>query len=160
MKKILLFTFLLLFAFQSMTFAAVSGSKGSSAPRTPSVSRPAAAPSSPTSPSTAPGYKPSTPATSYNDKAPATAAKPQQTAQPSTGSSFLRNAAMIGGGMLLGSMLGNMFGFGSNGMFAEIIGVLFNVMLVFLVVFGLRYAWTRYRASREKKDENPYQRRG
>ena len=67
---------------------------------------------------------------------------------------------MIGGGMLLGSMLGNMFGFGSNGMFAEIIGVLFNVMLVFLVVFGLRYAWTRYRASKEKKDENPYQRRG
>ena len=160
MKKILLFTFLLLFAFQSMSFAAVSGSKGSSAPRTPSVSRPAAAPTSPASPSTAPGYKPSAPANSYNDKAPATAAKPQQAAQqPSTGSSFLRNAAMIGGGMLLGSMLGNMFGFGSNGMFAEIIGVLFNVMLVFLVVFGLRYAWTRYRASREKKDENPYQRR-
>jgi predicted lipid-binding transport protein (Tim44 family) len=156
-KKILLFAFLLLFAVQSIGLAAVSGSKGSSAPKSsPAVSRPAAAP---TSPNTAPGYKPSAPAKSYNDKAPAAAPKSQQAAQPSTGSSFLRNAAMIGGGMLLGSMLGNMFGFGANGMFAEIIGVLFNLMLVFLVVFGLRYAWTRYQANKAKKEnENPYRR--
>lgn len=159
MKKLLLFTFLFLFALQSMAFAAVSGSKGSSAPRpsAPSVSQPstpsAPAPAAPSSPSTAPGYKPSAPASSYSDKAPAAAAKPQQPAQQqSTGSSFLRNAAMIGGGMLLGSMLGNMFGFGANGMFAEIIGVLFNLMLVFLVVFGIRYAWNRYRASKEEKE--------
>jgi len=162
-KKILLFAFLLLFAVQSIGLAAVSGSKGSSAPKSsPAVSRPATTPTSPaapTSPNTAPGYKPSAPASSYNDKAPAAAPKSQQAAQPSTGSSFLRNAAMIGGGMLLGSMLGHMFGFGANGMFAEIIGVIFNLMLVFLVVFGLRYAWTRYQANKAKKEnENPYRR--
>jgi predicted lipid-binding transport protein (Tim44 family) len=151
LKKLILFTFVLLFVLQSVSFAAVSGSKGApSAPRpSPSVSQPASAPSSTT---TAPGYKPSAPATSYSDKAPAPAVKPQQPAPASTGSSFLRSAAMIGGGMLLGSMLGNMFGFGSSGMFAEIIGLLFNILIVVLIFLAGRYAWMRYKAGKDKKE--------
>ena len=146
MKKLLVFTFLFMFAAQSMSFAAVSGSKGApSAPRSsPGVSQPAA-------PSTTPGYKPSAPAASYNDKAPAAAARPQQPqAQQSTGGSFLRTAAMIGGGMLLGSMLGNMFGFGSNAMMSQIAGIVLNVLILGLIFMAGRYLWTRFRAGREQ----------
>ena len=105
MKKLLVFAFLFMFAFQSMSLAAVSGSKGAtSAPRAPRVSQPTPSPTAPSQ--AAPGYKPSAPANSYNDKAPAPTARPQQPQAPqSTGNSFLRTAAMIGGGMLLGSML-------------------------------------------------------
>jgi hypothetical protein len=157
LKKLLLFTVLFMFAFQSLSFAAASSSRGVSAPKSaPRVSQPAPtapAPTAPASSGTTSGYKPSAPATSYSDKAPATAVKPSQPMQqPSTGSSFLRSAAMIGGGMLLGSMLGNMFGFGSSGMFAQVIGLLFNIMLVVLLFMAGRYAWNRFRTSRENKD--------
>lgn len=147
MRKLLLFTFLCMFAFQSISFAAASSSKGSSAPRSaPAVSKPAAAPSA------APGYKPSAPASTYGDKAPAATAKaPQQPqAQQSTGSSFLRTAAMIGGGMLLGSMLGNMFGFGSNAMMSQIAGIVLNFMILGLIFLAGRYLWTRFRAGKEQ----------
>lgn len=152
MKKLLLLTFLFMFAFQSLSFAAASSSRGVSAPKSaPRVSQPA--PTAPASSGTTSGYKPSAPATSYSDKAPAAAVKPSQPMQqPSTGNSFLRSAAMIGGGMLLGSMLGNMFGFGSSGIFAQVIGLLFNVMIIVLLFMAGRYAWNRFRTSREKKD--------
>ena len=158
MKKILLLTFLLLFAFQSLIFAAASSSKGSSAPRSsPSVSHPASnAPAA--TPGTTSGYKPSAPANSYNDKAPAATAKTQQPQpqQQSTGSSFLRNLGMIGGGMLLGSMLGNMFGFGSSGMFSQIAGILVNVMILGLIFMLVRYLWNRFQASRAQNNNNRF----
>ena len=56
---------------------------------------------------------------------------------------------MFGGGMLMGSMLGNMFGFGSNGMFSEILGLLFNVMIVVLLFKAALYIWNRFRANRQ-----------
>lgn len=152
MKKLLLLTFVFMFAFQSMSFAAIGGSKGVSAPKSsPSISQP----SSSTSPSSskASEYKPSAPANSYSDKAPTTAAKTQQQAQQSTGSSFLRNAGLFGGGMLLGSMLGHMFGFGSSGMFSELIGMFFNVIIIGLIFMAGRYAWNRLQESRRKKDD-------
>ncbi|MBP1763293.1 MAG: hypothetical protein H6Q65_351 [Firmicutes bacterium] len=153
MKKLLVVTFMLIFAFQSVGLAAVSGSKRSSAPKSsPSISQPSTGSSS-TSTSTTSGYKPSAPASSYSDKAPAAATKTQQQAQQSTGSSFLRNAGMFGGGMLLGSMLGSMFGFGSSGMFASIMGMLFNVMAIGLLFMAGRYLWNRFQESRRKKDE-------
>jgi len=158
LKKLLAITFLLLLAFQSVSFAAASSSRGAPARSAPRVSQPAPAKApapAPAASGTTSGYKPSAPANSYSDKAPATAVKPQQPAQqPSTGNSFLRSAAMFGGGMLMGSMLGNMFGFGSSGMFSQIIGLLFNVMLIGLIFMAGRYVWNRFRASRERKDIN------
>lgn len=142
MKKLLLLTFLLMFACQSMSFAAISGSKGVSAPRSaPSLSSQPAASSSSSS------YKPSAPATSYSDKAP-TATQSQQ----STGSNFLRNAGLFGGGMLLGSMLGGMFGAGSSGMVSQIIGMLFNAIAIGLIFMAARYGWNRFQKSRKPKD--------
>ena len=106
MKRILLLAFLLMFALNSFAFAAKSSSRPSS-PSRPSTSAPAA--------KTAPAsnYKPSAPANTYSDKAPAVKPPaPPQAAAQSGGSSWLRNAGMIAGGMMLGGMLSNMFGHG------------------------------------------------
>lgn len=150
MKKLLILTFLFAFAFNAVGFAAVSGGKPKmSAPKAPSTQQAA--------PSTNSGYKPSAPANSYNEKAPAAAAKPAQpnVQQPSSGG-FLRNMALLGGGMMLGSMLGNMFGFG-GGMFAEILGLLFNVMLFAGVFMAGRFLWNKYKKSQEEdKYKNRY----
>ncbi|BBB91988.1 MAG TPA: hypothetical protein PKA28_06070 [Methylomusa anaerophila] len=148
MKKLLVLTFLFAFAFNTVCFAAV----GSSKPRmsTPSRKPPATQQASPSNG----GYQPSAPAGSYTDKAPAakqstpqTAQTPQQ--QPSSGG-FLRNMGMFGGGMLLGGLLGGMLGFGNAGMFASLMGVLFNVLLVVGVFMAGRYLWDRFKRSREK----------
>lgn len=149
MKKLLLLTFVFMFAFNTVSFAAVSGSKArTSSPST----KPPTTQSSPTKDTTS-GYKPSAPAQSYSEKAPA--AKPnsqtQQPAQSNTGG-FWRNAGLLGGGMLLGSMLGGMFGFGNSGMFASIMGMLFNVMLLAGVFMAGRYLWNKFK----NRDKNEY----
>ncbi len=143
MKKIFLLTFMFIFAFNAVSFAAVGGSK--SRVSTPS-SKPPTTQTSP-SKSSSSEYKPSAPAQSYGEKAPATATKPntQAAAQQQTGSSFLRNAGLFGGGMLLGSMLGGMFGFGNSGMFADIMGMLFNVMLLAGVFMAGRFLWDKFK---------------
>jgi predicted lipid-binding transport protein (Tim44 family) len=151
MKKLFILTFLFAFAFNAIGFAAVSSSKpkmSSPAPKAPSTQQAA--------PSTDSGYKPSAPSSSYSEKAPAAAAKSAQpnVQQPSSGG-FMRNIALLGGGMMLGSMLGNMFGFGNSGMFAEIIGLLFNVMLFVGVFMAGRFLWDKYKKSQE---ENKYKR--
>lgn len=71
MRKLLLLTFLFMFAFQSMSFAAIGGSKGGSAPKSsPRVTQPSPN-AAPAAPSKTSEYKPSAPASSYSDKAPA-----------------------------------------------------------------------------------------
>ena len=150
MKRLLLLTMILVFAFHAVGFAAVSSSKpkAAPAPAKPPTTQQQAAPD-------AGGYKPSAPASSYSEKAPATAAKPNpQTMpqqQPATGS-FMRNMALFGGGMLLGSLLGNMFGFGAGSFFAEMIGALFNILLLVGVFLGARYLWSRYKQRQAEKN--------
>lgn len=142
MKKLFLLTFMFIFAFNAVSFAAVGGSK--SKVSTPS-SKPATTQTAP-SQNNSTNYKPSAPAQSYTEKAPATAAKPNtQAAQQQTGNSFLRNAGMFAGGMFLGSMLGNMFGFGNSGMFADIIGMVFNVILLAGIFMAGRFLWNKFR---------------
>ena len=146
MKKLLVLTFLFIFALQSVGLAAVSSSKGSSAPRTSTSFTQKAPSTSQTTPNTSSGYKSSAPASSYSEKAPTAAAKQQL--QQSTGNGFLRSAAMFGGGMLMGSMLGNMFGFGSSGMFSELMGLLFNIMIIALLFKAARYVWNRFSSNK------------
>lgn len=150
MKRILLLTFLLIFALNSFAFAAKSSSKPSS-PSHPSTSAPAA--------NTAPnsGYKPSAPANTYSDKAPAVKPPaPPQAAPQSTGSSWLRNAGMLAGGMMLGGMLSNMFGHGNSGMLADILGVLLSV-IPFIALFMLgRFFWLRHKEKQQAQTSNRY----
>ncbi len=153
MKKLLLLTFVFMFAFNAVSFAAVSGSKPKMSSPSP---KPPTTQSSPTKDTTS-EYKPSAPAQSYSEKAPAAAAKPnsqtmQQPAQQSNTGGFLRNAGLFGGGMLLGSMLGGMFGFGNSGMFASIMGMLFNVILLAGVFMAGRYLWDKFK-NRDKREQ-------
>ena len=141
------------FAIQSTGLAAVSSSKAKPSAPTRSTTTQKAAPSTQKPDSS---YKPSAPASSYSEKAPATKPNQASTANPSatatTSGSFMRNAAMIGGGMLLGSMLGNLFGFGANGAFAEIVGFLFNLLLLAGIGYGGLYLWRRFKQN--KQDDN------
>ena len=149
MKKVLLFAFLLVFAVNGLCFAATSSSRPSSSPSRPSTS----APASQTAPTT--GYKPSAPASSYNDKAPAATAVPQA-AQQSTGSSWMRNAGMLAGGMMLGGMLSSMLGHGNSGMLADIMGILISIVPIIAIFMLGRFLWFRYKSRQEKEPTTRY----
>lgn len=151
MKKIITLMLVFVFAFSSVSFAAVSSSRKSSSPSmgsstTKSVQSQQAAPSTQGS-----NYKPSAPGSSYGDKAPASQAKPgmQQTPQQQNSGGFLRNLGMFGGGMLMGSMLSSMLGFGNMGGMASIFGILFNIIVLAAVFMGIRYLWNRFRNNRK-----------
>ena len=154
MKRILLLTFLLIFALNSLAFAAKSSSRPSS-PSRPSTSTPAAktAPAQETPNS---GYKPSAPANSYSDKAPAVKPPAPPQAAQSGGSSWLRNAGMIAGGMMLGGMLSSMFGHGSTGWLADILGILISLIpIVAIFMFG-RFLWLRHKEKQQTQTSNRY----
>ena len=152
MKKIIALTLMLMMFVSTVCFAAVSssGSKSSSS-RSCKSSTSAPASTSKTAPSGSGNYKPSAPASSYSDKAPAKQSTPsvQQNAQPqSSGSSFWRNASLFGGGMLAGSMLGNLFGYGNHmgmGGGSSLFGMLFNLLLIGGLIMGIRFLWNKYK---------------
>ena len=146
MKKVLLLAFLLIFAVSGYCDAAKSSSR-------PAASRPSAPTQSAPAAKTDSGYKPSAPANSYNDKAPA-AKQPSATqpAQQSAGSSWMRNVGMFAGGMMLGGLLSNMFGFGHSGMLADIMGMILTIIPIILVFMLGRFLWLRYKS---RQEENP-----
>lgn len=149
MKKIIALTLMLMMLLGTVCFAAVSssGSRSSSGGSKSSTSAPSS--TSKTAPASSGNYKPSAPASSYSDKAPAkqSTSSVQQNAQPqSTGSSFWRNASLFGGGMLAGSMLGNLFGYGNHmGGGSSLFGMLFNLLLIGGVIMGIRFLWDKYK---------------
>lgn len=138
MKKLFIFTFLFIFAVQNIGFAAVSSSKTrrfSPAPQKPSISQ--TAPSS--------GYKPSAPADSYKQTAPTGKTTNPSTAQPPANNGFMRGLGLFGGGMLLGSLFGNSLGFGSSGLFASLIGLFFNILIIGGILMAGRFLWGKFR---------------
>lgn len=150
MKRIIALTLMLIMLASTVCFAAVSssGSKSSSSSGSKS-STSAPSSSSKTAPASSGEYKPSAPASSFSDKAPAKQLAPgvqSNTPAQSSGSSFWRNASLFGGGMLAGSMLGNLFGSGYNmGGGSSLFGMLFNLLLIGGVVMGIRYLWDKYK---------------
>jgi len=153
MKKILAFTLIFVLAFGSVSFAAVGSSRTKSSTSRPSTST--SIPSSNTTKQAAPdtGYKPSAPANSYSDKAPSSQVKPgTPNSQQQTTGGFWRNAGMFGGGMLMGSMLSSMFGFGSMGAMSSIFGVIFNILILAGIIMGIRFLWNKFRANNNRRD--------
>jgi predicted lipid-binding transport protein (Tim44 family) len=154
-RKIIVFTLLFVFL-STVCFAAVS----SSGSRSSSGSKSFSAPSSSSSPSksAAPGntggtYKPSAPANSLGDKAPAKQTTPdvqQSNPSQSTGG-FWRNASMIGGGFLAGSLFGSLFG-GHMGGMSGIFSMLLNLLVIGGVVMLVRNVWDKYK----NKDKGRY----
>lgn len=140
MKKVLLITFVLIFALNGFCFAAKSSSSRPSGGSSSSSTAPAS------------GYKPSAPANTYTDKAPLNrAAATTQAPQQSTGSSWMRNVGMLAGGMMLGGMLSSMLGQGSTGMLADIMGLLVSLVPILLLVMLGRFLWIRYKSKPEKQ---------
>ena len=59
---------------------------------------------------------------------------------PKTGS-VMRGVGLFAGGMFLGSMLSHFFGWGSLGWGADILGLLVNIFIFYLVIKGITSLW-------------------
>lgn len=64
--------------------------------------------------------------------------------------SVMRGIGLFAGGMFLGSMLSHLFGWGSLGWGADILGLLVNIFIFYLVIKGITslWRWLRDRRSR------------
>lgn len=149
MKKIMALTVILLLAFSPLCFGAISSSKTKSfspAPK-PGVSTPKTQQSNPNGSTS---YQPSAPGSSYKENAPAAQSKTgtSTAAQPAQNSTW-RNIGLLGGGMLLGGLLGSMFGFGH---LSSLFGVLINIIFAAGIVMGIVYLWNRFRRKQEHKN--------
>ncbi|WP_301859602.1 hypothetical protein [uncultured Megasphaera sp.] len=70
----------------------------------------------------------------------------------------MRNIGLLAGGMFLGSMLSSLFGWGGMGFMADIMGLLFNIILAFIVFALLSWAWRKIRGRRHTDDDDAYRR--
>lgn len=160
-KKIVTLLFLCFFVVHSVGFAAIGGKRGGfSAPRRPAVSAPSKAPSQSVKPKN--DYKPSKNAKDLQKEAPAAGAKSNANAaarpaapQTSMMGGMLRNMAVFAGGMMLGSMLANLFGM-NGGFMADLLGLIVNVALVAIAVKLVMMLWKKLR---RKDDDNVYRMR-
>ncbi len=59
----------------------------------------------------------------------------------------MRGIGIFAGGMLLGSMLSHLFGMGS-GMFADIMGLLMNGLLIVVAIMAVRWLWNKFRGNK------------
>lgn len=91
-------------------------------------------------------YAPSKNANEYNKTAPKTGTG-QPAAAPNTGTRWgnvMRGIGFLAGGMLLGHLLSNMLGMG-GGFMADVLGLLFNIILVYAVFKLIMYVIRRFR---------------
>ncbi len=153
-KKIFAIALVCFFAMYSVSFAAIGGGKIKSSPAPKaSTSQSATTPKADTSKD---GYKASAPANSYSDKAPAANSKTSATAAKTQSGSamggMLRNIGLLAGGMMLGSLLGNMFGMGA-GMFSDILGLLTNVLIFGAIFMVGKILWNKFKNRNKDKDD-------
>ncbi|MCF0151773.1 MAG: hypothetical protein MSS75_00925 [Megasphaera sp.] len=81
-------------------------------------------------------------------KAETTQPRTGQTASSSRLGSVMRGIGLFAGGMFLGSMLSHLFGWGSLGWGADILGLLVNIFIFYLVIKGLSALWRWLRSRR------------
>ena len=103
-------------------------------------------------------YAPSKKADQYKETAPAAksgttaASNAAANAQKSTGwGSAMRTMGMLAGGMLLGSMLSHLFGFGGTGLFADIMGLVMNLVIIAAIICLLNFVVRRFILGRLNK---------
>lgn len=104
--------------------------------------------------SEAPGTAPKANAGANTANAPAAA---QQDAR---WGGAMRSIGLLAGGMMLGNLLGHLFGFGAGSFMADVLGLLANVAIFVAVFLLARMLWAKFRASSSGAEENPYQRGG
>ena len=64
----------------------------------------------------------------------------------------MRTMGMLAGGMLLGSMLSHLFGFGGTGLFADIMGLVMNLVIIAAIICLLNFVVRRFILSRLNKN--------
>lgn len=99
-------------------------------------------------------YAPSKKADQYKETAPAAKSNTNAAtnAQKSTGwGSAMRTMGMLAGGMLLGSMLSHLFGFGGTGLFADIMGLVMNLVIIAAIICLLNFVVRRFILGRLNK---------
>ncbi len=95
-------------------------------------------------------YKPSQNAKDLQSNAPA--AKSNNT-NINTGSTFgntLRNIGLFAGGMMLGGLIGSLLGDFGSGFFGDVLGLLFNVIMIYAAYKGVRYLWNKFQGNKNK----------
>lgn len=106
-------------------------------------------------------YAPSKKADEHSNTAPAAknntnnanAANPANTANSgSRWGSALRTMGLLAGGMMLGSLLSSMFGFGMGGLLADILGVVANIAILMVVIMAIKWAWNKFRGNKSQND--------
>ncbi|MBR1397825.1 MAG: hypothetical protein IJ563_09880 [Selenomonadaceae bacterium] len=76
-----------------------------------------------------------------------------------TGTGFgntLRNIGLFAGGMMLGGLIGSMLGDFGGGLFSDILGLLFNLAIIYAVYRGGRYLWNRLRGNNNSSAKTEY----
>lgn len=68
---------------------------------------------------------------------------------------MLRGMGLFAGGMMLGGLLGNLFGFGAGSFMGDFFGLLINGLLIYFVFHFLSRLWSSFRGSAARR-ENPY----
>lgn len=101
-------------------------------------------------------YAPSKKADQHSDTAPAAKNNANANANnaaaantANTGSrwgSALRTVGLLAGGMMLGSLLGSMFGFG-EGLLADILGLVANIAMFMLAFMAIKWIWNKFRGN-------------
>lgn len=74
-------------------------------------------------------------------KAESPQANTNRTTSSSRLGSVMRGVGLFAGGMFLGSMLSHFFGWGSLGWGADILGLLVNIFIFYLVIKGITSLW-------------------
>ena len=145
-------------SFLNTAYAAKGGAKMSIPKSAPAPKAPAAGATSNANTSKSvsgngSSYAPSKDAKSLEKNAPAanaksnTAAANANTQSSSRLGSIMRGIGIFAGGMLLGSMLSHLFGMGS-GMFADIMGLLMNGLLIVVAIMAVRWLWNKFRGNK------------
>ena len=145
-------------SFLNTAYAAKGGAKMSIPKSAPAPKAPAAGATSNANTSKSvsgngSSYAPSKDAKSLEKNAPAanaksnTAAANANTQSSSRLGSIMRGIGIFAGGMLLGSMLSHLFGMGS-GMFADIMGLLMNGLLIVVAIMAVRWLWNKFGANK------------
>ena len=81
-----------------------------------------------------------------------------RTNQSSGWGSAMRNIGLLAGGMFLGSMLSSLFGWGNMGFMADILGVMFNIILLLVIVSLISHLWRKFRGKKNTSDDDAYHR--
>ncbi len=72
--------------------------------------------------------------------------------------SAMRNIGLLAGGMFLGSMLSSLFGWGNMGFMADILGVLFNIILLLVIIAIASSLWRKFRGRKGGREDDAYRR--